>query len=187
MPEKEKSKKKETIGAQALKLRQEAKSPYHDGDVTELQREILTKDYIHRLAECVGKAEKDTSLYFPYYILVMVSKEPKYMQNVIRSRFGYLQTPPVPNFDSILYIRRYGSPEPEFLWAVPNKEHVAYFYENPTEVHPDMKPAYEQVCKFASGELYTETMKDFQKECARMNGCGFPKPSNAATQNIVLD
>ena len=183
MPEKEKSKK--TVGEQALKLRQEAKSPFHDGDVTELTREILDKDYAENLAECMKRAESDESIYFPYYILVMISKEPN-MKNVLRSRFGYLQTPPVPNFDSILYIRRDRKPYPEFLWSVPDKEASAYLYENPNEVHPDFKPAYEQVCKFASGELYRETMKDFKKECMLMRCAGFPKPVNSAKQNIVL-
>jgi len=145
------SKKKKTVGEEALKLQQkdekinpiELQRAIHKGHKNEDSFEYQIYLTLER-----GKKETDGD----FYVVVLFKKE-RLLQNVIRQYFFYRLSCPTPEFDQIVYKYHRKDDRLDFMWVIPDQTHVMHLAEIEHQIDPEQLQLIQFIKDFKSGKL----------------------------------
>ena len=142
----EKKTKRETIGAESLKLSK--KAPDAQNAIDQM-REQLT-DYDHNIHLCIKEHRK---VFDGDFYVVVITKKERLMHNVLRGYFTARLSCPTPDYDQAVYKYFRDGDELKFLWVVPSADTVELMKDNVHYVPAEQYALLGFVLKFADGSL----------------------------------
>lgn len=139
-------KKRETVGTIASDLMQkqpETRSPI------EIQQAVHA-DYDKHISECIDRGLKE---YDDDFFVVVLTKQEKVMQNVLRNYFVCRASCPTPTYDQTVYKYHRDTGAIEFLWVIPSQEASLHLKKNAVYVVPQECELLSFVLDFFDGTL----------------------------------
>jgi hypothetical protein len=135
-----------TVGKIATDLLIDANETH---SVNDQMRENLT-EYDKNIYECIelGKKEYDNDFY-----IVVITKNEKLLQNVLRHYFLSRKSCPSPQYDEAVYKYHRSEERIEFLWVVPSKDTCEYFVVNSIQIPEEERQLLDFVLRFTNGDL----------------------------------
>lgn len=148
-PEKKKSPKpkQRTVGQEALDIFQTG--TYEPSPVV-LQQEML-RDYYQKLIDCVLENRKK---YKGRFYIVVLTKNERLLQNVLRNYFFARHTCPTPDYDQSVFRYDNLSETIEYIWTIPSQDACFHLFANRSQVHRDEQELLSFVIRFRKGELF---------------------------------
>lgn len=141
--------KRDTIGAIASKLQEEALQTPSDHTVVEQMREQLS-EYDQNLALCVKDALKTKTKDF--YVVVLTKKE-RLLENVLRNYFFARNSCPTPDYDQAVYFYNFKKQQLTFMWVIPSKDTCEYMLMHKKQIPPEEYELLKFVLAFTDGYL----------------------------------
>lgn len=144
--------KKETVGAQALKLMEKG---HEKTDVIEQQR-AMQEEWIKNILDAVETGKKEFIGDFYIHIETVRSRV---LENVLRNYFIPRKSCPSPNYDQTVY--RYASADEnlEFLWVIPSKDACLMMRDHALEIDKSEHELLRFVMDFFDGTLEKRAME----------------------------
>ncbi len=93
------------------------------------------------------------------YFVMMLSKQEKILERVIRDRIFALHACPTPNYGQTLWKYHYHEARLEFIWTVPPKDVVSFLKRYPVEMSDMCGDLIRQVLDFIDGTLDRKTVE----------------------------
>lgn len=138
--------KPKTVGKIATDLLINANETH---SVTEQMQENLS-EYDKNIYECIELGKKE---YTGDFYLVVITKNEKLLQNVLRHYFLSRQSCPSPQYDEAVYKYHSSEERVEFLWVVPSKQTCEYFVVNSLQIPEEERQLLDFVLRFTNGDL----------------------------------
>ena len=156
--------RRQTVGAQSLKAKENAPLKIDPREIAKAQEE----EYLRNLVWAVEHAKKQvdcssieghdyckqrTALVGDFFIAALLKKE-KLLDNVLRNYFVPTLSCPTPHYDQTVYRYNDAKGDIEFLWVVPDEETCMIFKDNKNIVVPDERGLLYNILSFYDGTLF---------------------------------
>jgi len=147
---------KKSVGAISQELKEKES---FNSDVVSQQRAML-EDYEKNFFKAF---ERGKSQYQADFYVVVLTKQERLMDNVIRNYFIVRESCPTPNFDQIVYRCDHKKKSIDLLWTIPGKKTCNAYRHKLLEVPEEERALLDCILSFYDGSLL-RTCKKLNKE-----------------------
>jgi len=125
----------------------------HDQDINshELSTEVMKKDYVPNVLECITKHIKEFNG-MPFYVVVGF-RGVKVIANAQRMQYWGRLTCPKPTNDQAVFYYEPATDFIEEMWSIPDRNTCKYLVDNALRLSPDERPLLQYVLDYMDGTL----------------------------------